>query len=298
MKIVVTAPTGNIGQVLTGLLLEAGAEVVLLCRNPEKVKRFTDRGARAAKGSMDDVESIKKALEEADSLFWLTPPDFTVNDFRAYQNQLGRAGVAAIRASGVKKVVNLSSVGAQHDEGTGPIKGLHDVERILEDGSESIVHLRAAFFFENFLMQAEPIKTAGSVFMPVTGTIRAPMVATRDIARVAADKLLDSSWSGRHILGVHGPADLSFNEAAEQLSEGLRRPVKHVKIPEEQARETLEATGATQNVVNQMLELYRGIESGHVSAAEPRTPETTTPTALVTWAREVMLPIIGEPPAN
>ena len=101
MKIVVTTPTGNIGKALTGHLMEAGHEVVLPCRNPDKVEDFTRRGARAVKGSLEDQAYLTETLRGADALFWLTPPDFEAADFRAQQNRLGRAAAGAIRETKV-----------------------------------------------------------------------------------------------------------------------------------------------------------------------------------------------------
>lgn len=47
-----------------------------------------------------------------------------------------------------------------------------------------------------------------------------------------------------------------------------------------------------------MLELYEGINRGTVQSAEPRSAETTTPTTLLAWAREVLLPTPGEGQGN
>ena len=129
MKITVTASTGNVGRPLTEKLLAAGAEVTLIARSPDKVKGFAERGARVVQGSVEDSGTVQAATEGADALFWLTPPSFTAEDWRAYQNSLGEVVAQAARSRPGMHVVNLSSVGAHLSEGTGPIKGLHDVEQ-------------------------------------------------------------------------------------------------------------------------------------------------------------------------
>lgn len=293
MRIVVNTPTGNVGSVLTEHLLDAGAEVVVLARDPEKVAGFAARGASVKQGSLDDEAFVAQATEGADALFWVTPPDFTATDFRARQNQFGAIGAKAVRANGIARVVNVSSVGAHTSDGNGPVNGLHDVEELFDGTGAGTLHLRAAFFFENFLMHLESIQGMGSIFMPISGSARVPMIATPDIARAAADRLLDGSWSGNNVLGLHGPADLSFDEAAAALSDGIGKPVNHVTIEEGQAREALSGMGLNDDVVEQLLELDRAIESGHIGPAEPRTHETTTPTTLVDWAREVMAPMVS-----
>ena len=239
MKIVVTTPTGNIGRVVTNELLDAGAEVVLPVRNPQKVKEFTDRGAKATKGTMDDSEFIAESCRGTDALFWLTPPDLGAADYVASYRLMGESAAAAIKESGLSRVVNLSSIGAHLADGTGPIKGLYAVERMLEQAAPNITHVRPAFFFENFLPHVESIKGAGSVFFPVSGSSRIPMIATRDVGVAAAKRLLDTSWSRHSTMGLHGPADLSFDEAAAAISEGLGREVKHVKVDEATVKQAM-----------------------------------------------------------
>lgn len=293
MKITVTTPTGNIGKVVAHRLLEAGVEVVLPCRSPEKVKDFTDRGAVAMQGSMDDVRRLTEAFSGSDALFWLTPPDLAAPDYVASYRKMGQACAAAVKEAGVKRVVNLSSIGAHLQQGTGPIKGLYPIERMLEDAAPDVTHVRAAFFFENFLPNVAGIKEAGSIFMPVKGTSRLPMAATRDIGDAVAERFLDTSWSGHQAIGVHGPADLSFDEAASAISEGLGRDVKHVTVPGEQAREAMLGMGVGESIADLLIEMYGAMDSGALEIKEPRTQETTTPTTLTAWTREVMKPMVG-----
>jgi uncharacterized protein YbjT (DUF2867 family) len=293
MKITVTTPTGNIGKVVADRLLEAGAEIVVPCRSPEKVKGFTDRGATAKQGSMDDVRFLTDAFRGSDALFWLTPPDLSAPDYVAFYRKTGQTGAAAVKEAGVKRVVNLSSVGAHLQQGTGPIKGLYPIERMFEDAAPDVTHVRAAFFFENYLPQVASIKEEGCVFMPVKGASRLAMAATRDIGEVIAKRLLDTSWSGHQAVGVLGPADLSFDEAAVAISEGLGRDVKHVTVSGAQAREAMLGMGVGESIADLLIEMYGAIDSGVLEIKEPRTPETTTSTTLTAWTRDVLKPMVG-----
>jgi uncharacterized protein YbjT (DUF2867 family) len=295
MRIAVTTPTGHIGKAVTSHLLDAGAQVTLLARYPEKVREFAERGATVFQGAQDDKDFVTRATQGVDALFWLTPPDYLSTDFRKHYNRIGQAGAAAIRANRIPRVVHLSGAGAHIASGTGPGTGLHDVEHLLDQVVTHLTHLRPFFFFENFLWQLESIKNHGRVFLPISGSTRIAMVATRDIAQVAALRLQDNTWTGRTVQGLHGPADLSFDEAAMAIGRGLGRPVVHVRVPEEQARQAMSAAGLSEYVADMVLELYRAIESGLLRPAEPRTAETTTPTTLEQFARDVLQPLIGEP---
>jgi len=291
MRIVVSTPTGNVGRVTTERLLDAGAEVVVIHRDPAKVEGLAARGAQVRRGSIDDEMSLTAATAGADALLWVTPLAPNAANVRAAQNEFGIAAAAAVRTNQIRRVVNISSVGAQHDAGTGPIAGLHDVEEMLEATGASVLHLRPAYFFENYIPQAQVIKAMGAIMLPVAGDHSLPMIATQDIGVVAAEKLLDENWSGTSILGLHGPEDLTFDEAAAAISAAIGRNVAHVYIDETQARMGLSMLGLGQSVIDAMIEMYHAIETGHLVAAEPRTPETTTPTTMVEWASGAMAPM-------
>ena len=293
MRIVVSTPTGNIGKVVADRLIEGGAEVVVIHRIPEKVEGLAARGATVLQGSLDDEAFLAPALEGAAALFWVTPPDHQAENFRASQNAFGAAAAAAVQASGVARVVNVSSIGAQHDEGTGPVAGLHDVEEMLDATDASVLHLRAGYFFENYSVQVDAIQAMGGIMLPVSGTTRLPMIATRDIGNAAADILLDESSTRSGILGLHGPADLSFDEAAEAISAAVDRDIPHMTIDDMQARMGLSMLGIGQSATDTLIEWYHSIESGHLGVAEPRTEETTTPMTMEEWAAAVMAPFLA-----
>ena len=90
MRITVTAPTGNIGRALTERLLEAGTEVTLLARSPEKVGDFVERGARVVEGSLENLAAVQEATEAADALFWLTPGEFRGRGLSSLSERSGR----------------------------------------------------------------------------------------------------------------------------------------------------------------------------------------------------------------
>ena len=162
----------------------------------------------------------------------------------------------------------------------------------------NVTHLRAGYFYENYLWQLDSIGASGSIFLPVAGSVRYPMIATRDIARIAADRLMDSSWTGSWARELHGPAELSFDQAAALIAEAVGRKVVHVCVTSQQAAESMRAAGLSENAVELMLELYQAIDSGLLRPAEQRSPETTTPTTLLEFGRDVLAPRLREAVAH
>lgn len=293
MKVAVTTPTGNIGKVVANELVTAGAQVILLARNPDKVKALTDRGATVLQGSQDDREYVVRATRGVDALFWLIPPDYSLPDLRAHYNRIGEVAAAAIQANRIGRIVFLSSVGAHQEDGTGPILGLRDVEQKLERVASHITHVRPAAFFENYLWQFEPIKHMGKIFLPVSGSTRVAMVATQDIGRAAAKRLLDTTWTGRSVANLLGPFDISFDEAAAAIGRGIDKTVTHVQVPEGGAHQAMRQAGMGDDAIGLMLELYRAMSSGLLKVPEGRTAESTTPTTMEQFAHNVLKPMIG-----
>jgi uncharacterized protein YbjT (DUF2867 family) len=297
MNIAITTPTGHVGGAAANCLLDCGGyiRVKLLGRRPEKLRNFTARGAELAIGSLDDANFLVEATNDVDALFWVTPPGYGSDNLRAYQNRLGRAAATAIRANRIPRVVNLSSLGAENSSGVGPIGGLHDVEEWIDDVAVNVVHLRPGFFFENLLWHWDSIKNCGRFSWPVSGTRRYPMIATRDIGRQAAVLLTDENWNGHRVRELHGPADLSPNDAAGIMSEVLGRQIEFVQCDQQEARQAMLDNAMSENAADMLLEMYAAFESGKLRPLQPRTPETTTPTTLAEFVAEVMVPMYSVP---
>lgn len=296
MKIAITTPTGNIGSWLVeNLLHKGGHELLLLARDPAKVRKFTDRGAQVIKGDLNDPEYVTRATRGVDLLFWLTPPKFDAENFRAYQARLGDIAAAAIRANRIPRVVNLSSIGAQHAADNGPIAGLHAVEQKLNaavrEVSGSICHLRPAAFFENFFMALGSIRGDGAIYLPVPGDAKLAMIATRDIADVAARVITDPAWKGVQVRELYA-GEYSHDQAARIIGEALGKPVKHVAVPPEAAQQALMQFGASEDTARTFVEMYQAIPKGLLRPEFPREKAVITPTTLDQFARAALAPAL------
>ena len=286
MKITVTTPTGNIGRVLTEKLLAGDAEITLIARSAEKVAGFAERGARVIQGSLADAGLIQQATEHADTLFWLTPVDYTAEDFRAYQNSLGDLVTEAARSRSEMHVVHLSSMGAHLAEGTGPIKGLHDIEQKLNAATQRVTHLRPTYFMENVLPSLQTIAADGAIFSTIPAEVRLQQIATRDIAAPAAETLLGAAPASPRVVHLLGPEEISFARVASTVSEAIGKPVAHVVIEADQLRSAMLGMGISADVAAQLLELEDAITKG-LAPPEGSTVRTTA-TTFAAFAREVV----------
>jgi uncharacterized protein YbjT (DUF2867 family) len=293
VRIAITTPTGNIGRRLTKRLLDQGGhELILFARNPDKLKEEQTKGAKVVQGDLEDAASVKKATQGADALFFLIPPNFNVPNHRVYYGKLARAGADAVKANRVNHTVLLSSIGAHLPEGTGPILGLHDAEKIFAQVTKGLTILRPGWFMENHLYQLDSIKNMNSIFMPLSGDITLPMIATADIADRAARVITGPVPFQPKILALHGPKDYSLNECATIIGQGIGKEVRHVQVPPAQAKEAMIGMGATEGVADTMLEMYAGFQGGTITDEVTRSPDTTTPTRFETFVKDVLVPAL------
>ena len=144
-------------------------------------------------------------------------------------------------------------------------------------------------FMDNLLRQVESIKNQGMFFLPISGDLKQPSCATRDIA--AAKLLLDHSWSGVASRPVLGPEDLSYNDMAQIMSEVLGKPVRFQQLTGEAYKTRLLQRGMSEAMAQGNLDMWVAYNQG-LDTAEPRTPESTTPTSFRQWCEEVLKPAV------
>jgi uncharacterized protein YbjT (DUF2867 family) len=262
MKITITTPTGNIGSKLIEILLNSDdAEVTVLARNASKVEHLASRGVRVVTGDQLDPAVVDNAVDGADVLFWLTGMEYTAPDIRARYNQFADAAAGALRRHPELRIVQLSSVGAQLAERTGPIKGLHDAEQKINAAGKDVTHLRASYFMENVLSSLATIKADGAIYSTVPGNVKTNQVATADIAAAAAHYLLHGP-RGHHVVDVSGPEEISFDQVATAVGDAIGKPVRHIQIPPDALKGALTSAGLSADLAAQLIELQQGLTEG------------------------------------
>ena len=191
MKIIITGSLGHVGKPLTEELVAKGHAVTVISSKAEKQKDIEALGANAAVGSLEDADFLVSILDGADAVFAMIPPNFAAPDPREHYRTIGNNYAQAIKQTGVKRLVHLSSWGAHLDKGTGFILGSHDVENLLNElpADVAVTHLRAGYIYYNLYNYVEMIKTAGIIGANYGGDDRIVMVDPKDIAAAAAEEL-------------------------------------------------------------------------------------------------------------
>ena len=287
--ITVMGATGHTGKKITDALLKAGEKVRALGRSESKLAELKSSGAEVLTGDVTDAAFLTKAFRGADAVYTLLPTDRRSPDYQAKQNQEGETIVRAIRESGVRYVVALSSLGADLSEGTGLIAGLHaQEERLKRLEGTNVLLLRPVSFFENFYDTLGLIKHQGINGDSVAPDLAVPMVATRDIADVAAKALKARDWKGVVVRELLGPRDLTYAEATRILGERIGNPdLKYVQFSYADMAKALVQAGLSESFAGLYVEMTRAFNEGKVKPREGRTPENTTPTRFEDFAGEL-----------
>ena len=142
--------SGHTGRATAEALMAKGKDVRVVVREESKGGLWKKKGAEVAIADMSDRASVVRALSGVEGAYLLVPPQYAAEDLIAAQKPVIDTLAAAIRESGVPHVVLLSSIGAQHAEGNGPIRSLHVAEKAIGGAAKNVTFLRAAYFLENW----------------------------------------------------------------------------------------------------------------------------------------------------
>lgn len=269
--IAIVGATGHIGTVLAEELLKKGHEVRALGRDKTRLAALAAKGATAKSVALEDAASLADAFKGADAAFVMIPPSYSEENFSAWQDRTGEAIAKAVSQAKVAHVVDLSSVGAQHPAGTGPIAGLHRQEKRLETiAGLNVLHVRASYFMENHFWSIPTIKGAGVNGSPLRSDLSFSQVATADIGRKAAERLDRLDWKGRAVVEFGGPRELTMKEATAILGRAIGKPdLAYVQFPYEDAEKAIAGSGIRPLMAKLMVEMYRGFNEG---LCRPETP--------------------------
>lgn len=278
---VITGATGKIGSNLTKELLSKGQKVKVVARNAEKLQELVKLGAEALIGDVTDRAFLVKAFAGADAVFCLLTPNLFAADVRKEQDLISENYFEAVKANKVPNVVLLSSVGAHLRKGAGIVDGLGYTEELfLTLKDTNVLNLRPTYFMENTLGMIGTIKGMGIAGNPVDPNAKLPMVATKDIATVAAKRLLNLDFKGNVTEFVLGSKDYTYREVTAIAGKAIgKSDLNYVQFPYEDAAKAMVDSGyCGADAARLMVDLAKAINNGTLINGHIRTSANTTPT--------------------
>jgi len=271
MKIVVTGSLGKISKPLTEELVQKGHSVTVISRKPERQKEIETLGAAAAIGSIEDANFLTSIFTDADAVYTmitsagrLTDPNF---DSTAYASHVANNYKHAIQLSGVKRMVNLSSIGAHTNNSNGVLAFYYNIETILKTlpSDVAITFMRPVGFYNNLLGFINTIKTRGVIASNYGGDDKNPWVSPIDIAAAIAEEIT-TPLVGRKARYVASD-ELTCNEVASILGAAIGKPdLKWIVIPDEGLLNGMIAAGMSPRVAAGLVEMNASMHSGKLYA--------------------------------
>jgi len=255
MKIIITGSLGNISQPLAKTLLAAGHQVTIISNNAAKADAINALGGTPAIGSLEDVNFLTITFTGADAVYTMIPPHLTTNNFRKYAASIANTYATALQQSGVKKIVNLSSIGAHLENGTGPIAGIHDVEVILNGIPEiAVKHIRAPFFYYNFFNNIDMIKHMDIIGNNYPSDTRIVLIHPEEIAATIAAEI-QQPFTGKSIRYIYSD-DRTAAEVAQVLGAAIEKPgLPWVSFEDMQTLQVLVQNGMSEEMGHRFVEL-------------------------------------------
>jgi uncharacterized protein YbjT (DUF2867 family) len=222
----------------------------------------------------------------------MIPPDDQAKSMRESQKQFGQSIFDAIKNSGCKKVVNLSSVGAESDRPTGPVKGLYDQEVRLSNHKEvDIIHLRPTYFLENFFGVLELIKTKGILGSAINADAPFYTIATKDIAQRAAKLMMNPKFKGHTHLYLLGVKRTTLKEIAQAFSKALGKKLKYIHFGYDETKAAMMGMGFSEDAANNMVELSKAVNDGILFEQIDKNHDSFTKTTPEEFAKIYFKPL-------
>jgi uncharacterized protein YbjT (DUF2867 family) len=278
---------GNTGSLIADSLLSNGQKVRVVGRELGRLQRFVRKGAEAFRADVSDAAALTNAFSGARAAYLMLPP---LNS-REEQERQSDAIARAVKDSGLRYAVHLSSYGAHVPEGTGPVAGLHSSEQKLNGITGlNVLHLRAAYFMENNLAAIGMIHGMGLFGHALLPDLKLPMIATRDVGDYAAQRLLNLDFPGKQTRELLGERDLSMTEATAVIAGGIGKPdLRYEQFPYSQVQQVLEQMGMPQKKAAVYIEMFEAINAGLLAAQEQRSTENSTATSFEQFVRDVFV---------
>jgi len=290
MKFIVTGSLGNISKPLAQELVQKGHTVTVISSKPEKQKDIEAMGAIAAIGTLEDVDFLVSTFTGADAVYCMVPPNnyFDLSlDLIAYYRRIGNNYTQAIQQSGVKRVFNLSTIGAHLEKGSGILFGAHNVEKILNELSSdvAITHIRPTSFYYNLYGYAHTIKNQGFIAANYGADKIIPWVSPIDIAAAIAEEIV-TPFMGRKVRYV-ASEELTGNETASILGAAMgNSDLEWRIITNEQMLSGLESAGMNPQIAAGLVEMYASLYSGLLAEDYYRNKPIMGKVKLADFAKE------------
>lgn len=284
---VVLGASGQIGSAIVDVLLKKGKPVKGVIRDSQKAANLKSKGVDVEVADFFDLEALKKAFSGGDTVFLLTPENPKSKDILADTAIILKNYREAIRFSGIKKAIGLSSIGAQHKSETGNLEMSYRLEHALEELSLDQIYIRPAYYYSNWMAYFETAKEHGvlTTFFPIN--LKMPMIAPTDVAEFIA-KIMTDEAEQEKVYELVGPVAYSSADVANIFGDILNRKVEAQQIPQGQWKETLKQIGFSDSATDNLIKMTEAVINGKAKPEKEKTDLIQLPTTLESYLGKIV----------
>ena len=293
MKIILTGSLGNIGLHLTRNLLQHGHVVTVVSSNPGRQADIEALGAQAAIGAVTDVEFLTNTFRGADVVYligiWeaigsMFDPDV---DFESGFIQMSNNYKKAIQATGIKKAIYLSTIGAHTNKGIGVLIYHYLAEQVLQTLPDDVAvkFMRPVGFYTNLYRSIPTIRNQNAIVQNFGGDTPQPWVSPIDIAQAITEEV-DLPFEGKTVRYI-ASEEISANEIARILGKAIGQPdLQWIVIPDEALLDGMLAHGMNKSIANGFIEMQNAQKSGSIYADYYKNEPELGQTKFASFAKE------------
>jgi uncharacterized protein YbjT (DUF2867 family) len=284
---VILGASGQVGSTVVKELVKSGQPVTGVVRNPDKANDLKSNSVPIAQADLFDVAALQKAFQNADTVFLLTPEDPASQDILADAKSIVQNYREAIQTAGVKKLVALSSLGAQHASGTGNLEMSYQLEHAFQGLSVQQIFIRAPYYYSNWMPYITTVQEQGILPTFFPPDMKISMGAPADVAAFIARTITNAIPEQKKLYELTGPS-YSSAEVASILENILHRKVSVQTIPADRWHETLMQAGFSENAATNMAKMTQAVIDGITKPEQKESKRIQLPTTLETYFQSVL----------
>jgi uncharacterized protein YbjT (DUF2867 family) len=264
---IVTGANGRVGSTLVREFNKRGLPVTAIIRNKNNAEIFGDN-IHVRIADIFDRDALVNVFKGGDTVFLITPENIDSEDVIGDAEIVIENYRAAVKASGIKRIVGLSSMGAHIGEGSGNLYISCLLERAFTDLPVQTTFIRPAYYYSNWLGYLEIAREHGILPTFFNHEQKIAMVAPEDVAQFAAIVMRSKALSAP-VYEIEGPEAYSSNDIARIFGEYLNREVIAQQIPQDQWISTLTGVGFSEDAARNMALMTRTVVNNDIIGEKP-----------------------------
>lgn len=234
-KILLTGATGYIGGRLLTRLQQKGLPLVCLTRRPETLNHRKSNNTEFIKGDVQDRESLKTALANVHTAYYLIHSMGSEGDFEEEDRKAAKNFASAAKECGVRRIIYVGGLGDSNKELSSHLRSRQEVGKLLVESGAQIFEFRASIVIGSGSLSFELVRSLVDrlpiLIMPKWVRVPAQPIWINDLLSYL-EQSIEIEVSGNQIFEIGGADVVSYRSLMEEYARqrGLKRLMINVPV--------------------------------------------------------------------